>query len=163
MSWSAPTTADVLSEFTPQESAGLNNLQSASNLAAIFARAVAEVRDAIRAGGYALDADATKIPLGLHSDCIALARWRWLISIPSAKAMQTDPRKAAFDGALTKLDKISNQQWTVEPPTTTAAAGSWNSENKLVGRMHPVPRPSTQSPATGSPPPYANPSAPTDA
>jgi hypothetical protein len=164
MSWStAPSAADVRSEFTASEASALTRLQGgADNLPVILDRAIAEVRDAIRAGGYDLDADGT-LPLGLHSDCIAIARWRWLITLPdAAKPLQTEGRKAAFEAAQKKLSKISNQEWAVEPPDldNQRRYGNWNSENKIVPRTHPVPRPARQySPQDGR---YANPDGPLD-
>ncbi len=164
MSWAtAPTAADVRSEFTTAEAGALTRLQGGTDsLPVILDRAIAEVRDAIRAGGYDLDTDGS-LPLGLHSDCIAIARWRWLITLPdAAKALQTDGRKSAFEAAQKKLEKISNQEWAVEPPDldNQRRFGNWNSENKIVPRTHPVPRPARQySPQDGR---YANPDAPLD-
>jgi hypothetical protein len=166
MSWpTAPTAADVRSEFTPAESALLQRLQGdVDNLPAVVARAVAEVRDAIRSGGYDLGETGT-LPLGLHADCIAIARWRWLLSLPGAGAdLQTEVRERACKASLDKLKLIATQKYAVEPPTdpqaSTAPAGRWNSENKLVGRGHPVPRPAVQfQPQAGR---YSNPAAPED-
>ena len=164
MSWpSAPTSSDLASEFTPDEIALVTELQGGtSNLAVVVSRAIAEVRDAIRAGGYDLDAEGT-LPLGLHSDCIAIARWRYLISLPNAaKELQTDARKSAYEEAQKKLGKISNQEWAVEPPSLNDQRrfGNWNSENKVLPRTTPVPRPGTQfAPHDGQ---YANPDAPAD-
>ena len=164
MSWSvAPSVEDVRSEFTASEGSALTRLQGGTDaLPLILDRAIAEVRDAIRAGGYDLD-EAGTLPLGLHSDCIAIARWRWLITLPdAAKPFQTEGRKGAFEDAPKKLGKISNQEWAVEPPDldNSRRFGNWNSENKIVPRTHPVPRPGVQySPQDGR---YANPDAPED-
>ncbi len=164
MSWSvAPSVEDVRSEFTASEGSALTRLQGGTDaLPLILDRAIAEVRDAIRAGGYDLD-EAGTLPLGLHSDCIAIARWRWLITLPdAAKPLQTEGRKSAFESAQKKLAKISNQEWAVEPPDLNDQRryGNWNSENKIVPRTHPVPRPAQQfSPQDGR---YANPDAPLD-
>ena len=149
--WTAPSADDVLNEFTPVESAALQKMQGkTTNLAAILARVVAEVRDSIRSGGYALDTEsADTLPLGLHNDAILIARWRWLISIPSAKAFQTEARETAANKALEKLGKIASQKFAVESPTaaaTATSAGRWNSENKVLMRTHPVPRPGRQFP-----------------
>lgn len=160
--WTAPATTDVLSEFTPQEAASIRGVQSADNLAAILARAVAAVRLAIESGGYALDADATKIPPGLHSECIAIARWRLLISLPQLKAMQTEERKKAFEDAEARLALIAAQGFNPGSPgaASVPATGSWGSENKLQMRTHPVPRPGVQITPGGSD--YANPDEPAD-
>ena len=163
--WSAPTTDDVLSEFTPAEKTAVERIQGATtNLAAILARIVQKVRGAIRAGGYALDEDnATFLPPELHDACIAIVRWRWVISLP-VTTLATKPRETAADDAEKILTKIANQEYAVQPPTsgTPVRSGNWNSEQKLLGRMHPVPPPATQFPATGDPSPYANPDGPSD-
>ncbi len=164
MSWATPTADDVLSEFTQQEIDQIKKIQGAANLPGILARVVAEIRDYIRSGGYALDAtDETTIPLGLHNDAITLARWRLLIALPQAKNLQSDARKEATERAEKKLLLIADQKFSVEPPDAsagTAKIGSWNSENKIIMRTHPVPRPATQfSPQTGK---YSNPDATED-
>ena len=165
MSWSAPSSAEVLQEFTPSEVNLLTIAQAgATNSAAILSRVVAEFRDAIRAGGYGLDADITKIPLGLHTDAIDVARWRMLTALPQLKQLQTDARKAAADRAFAKLVLIADQKYSTEPPAAQPVAnpnGNWGSENKLIMRTHPVPRPGSQYPPT--PNDYANPTQPPDA
>ena len=139
--WTQPAADDVLSEFTPGEVATLQKIQGkTTNLAAILARVVAEVRDSIRSGGYALDTESSAtLPLGLHNDAIVITRWRWLISIPAAKAYQTEVREKAAEKALEKLGKIASQKFAVESPTaapTATSAGGWNSENKILMRTH---------------------------
>lgn len=164
MAWSAPTTAIVLAEFTGKEADMISAQQGTDNLSGILSRAVAEIRDAIMAGGYAVDTDATKLPAGLHTVAIDITRWRMLVAIPALKLMQTEERKSAFDAAQAKLKAIANQEWAVEPPTPVTGSvgrmGSWNSENKLIPRTHPAPRPTTQMPADADH--YGNPDAPSD-
>jgi hypothetical protein len=153
MPWSAPAEDDILSEFTPEETTILQTLQGATDrLPAILARVVAEIRDAIRSGGYALAADATLLPASLHGDAVSLARWRWLASLPALPTLQTAPRAALAAAAQGKLEQIARQQFSPEPPATPAVtpAGAWNSERKLASRLHP---------ARDN---FANPSAPTD-
>lgn len=172
MSWSSITADDVLSEFTPDEAESLRTIQGAEadpvdNLPLILARTVAEVRDYIRSGGYALDTTGTTLPLGLHSDAIAIARWRWLISMPQLKSLETDVREKAFKRALAKLDKIAGSNFAVEPPasenTTGRRGGNWSSENPLIMRTHPVPPASTQYPAQSTDYANGNVTAPTPA
>lgn len=168
MPWSTPIPDDVLSEFTPDEALSLRTIQQGpetrpvDNLPAILGRTIAEFRDCIRSGGYEADVVEDTLPLGLHSDCIAVARWRWLISMPQLKQLETDVRERAFKRALEKLDRIADAKFAVEPPTSGTAnrAGNWNSENKLVMRTHPVPKPASQFPP--NPDDYANPDAPED-
>lgn len=155
MAWAAITEADVLSEFTPDEATSLQTIQQGAsnapvdNLPLVLARTVAEVRDYIRSGGYALDTTSSStLPLGLHSDVIAIARWRWLIAMPRLKTLETDVRERAFNRALKKLDLIAQGNFAVEPPasetTTGNRAGNWNSENPLLMRTHPVPSAASQ-------------------
>ena len=162
MSWSAPSPADVLSEFTPTEKGTIAQATGADNGAAILGRVVAEIRDSIRSGGYDLDPDDATIPLGLHGAAIDLTRWRLLISVPAVKQLQTDARKEAAERAEKKLAAIAAATFAPEPPTagTTSRGGNWGSENKLVPRLHPLPRPGQQSSvdSTG----YANPAEPAD-
>jgi hypothetical protein len=169
MSWLTFTEDDVTDQFTEAEAAVIQAVQSsgASKLPGIVSKTIAQVRDDIRSGGYALDEDAATIPEGLHNDAIAIARWKLLITLPSNEDIQTKDRKAESDQALAKLKRISEGKYSVEPPTGapggsggTAAntAGNWNSENKFLGRTNPVPRP---GPTTAGR--YANDGAPTDA
>jgi hypothetical protein len=153
MPWSAPAEDEILSEFTPEETTILQALQGATDrLPGILARVVAEIRDAIRSGGYALDADVTTLPLSLHGDVIALARWRWLAALPALPTLQTEPRAALAAAAIAKLEKIATQQFSPEPPSAPliTPAGTWNSERRLPSRLEPVPES------------YANPAAPAD-
>jgi hypothetical protein len=169
--WTELTAQDVQDQFTAAERAVIEVVQgdAGDKLAGIVAKVVAQVRDDIRSGGYALDADETTIPAGLHNDAIAIARWKLLVTLPADEDIQSKERKAEQADALAKLRRISESKYSVEPPTgapggeggvTANRAGNWNSNNKIVGRAHPVPRPAGQSPA--DPNSYANPDAPAD-
>lgn len=116
MDWQTFTDADVLKEFTPAERATLNNIQGATNgLPDICTDVIAEFRQAISdAGTDVSGADDGKIPAGFKAKAAALARWRWLISIPSAKSMQTPERKEAAD----KAEELINDIATGDRPVT---------------------------------------------
>ena len=168
MAWIAPTADDVLSEFTPSELASITQLMggepldNTTKVAVILARTVSEIRGYINAGNYPLDADTTTIPPGLVSDAVAIGRWRFLISAPQLKALQTDDRKALYDDSIKKLQLIAQGKFSVEDPVAEnePGAANWNSENKLIMRTHPVPRPGVQwTPQANT---YANPNAPED-
>lgn len=172
MSWEVLTTEDILSEFTVAEASAIRQVQGSgsgsglpfANMDVIVARVIDEVRGYILAGGYDLspDEDPRKIPHTLFEDAIAIARWRILIATPSLRQLQTTERQTAFEDALKKLFLISAQQWAPEPPTadTNPRTGNWNSENKLIMRAHPIPRPGAQfTPQANT---YANPGAPED-
>jgi len=165
MSWKPFTTDDVKAQFTSDEIAAIALQQGTgsgpiSNIEGVTAAVVAEVRDYIRSGGFDLDEDEATIPSGLFNDAIAICRWRLLISLPKTPTLETDVRERAFNAAMAKLVRISNQDFAVEPPNpdTIARAGLWNSENKIVMRTHPVTRMLWPAGIT----PYANPDAPPD-
>ncbi len=157
MSWEVLTTEDVLVEFTVAEATSLRNIQGSGsgsgapfyNIDAIVVNVIDEVRGYIVAGGYVVDPiyDNT-IPTGLFNDAIAISRWRVLIAVPMLKQLQTEERKLAYEAALKKLQLIADQKFFPEPipGDTTNRGGNWNSENKLIMRTHPVPRPGLQWP-----------------
>lgn len=169
--WTELTAADVTDQFTVAEAAVIEAVRgdTGDKLPGIVTKVIAQVRDDIRSGGYALDADEATIPAGLHNDAIAIARWKLLVTLPADEDIQSKERKGEKDDALAKLKRISEGKYSVEPPTAapggeggTAAnrSGNWNSNNKIIGRAHPVPRPAGQSPA--DPNGYANPDGPAD-
>jgi hypothetical protein len=171
MPWVTPTPADILSEFTPQENVTITTLMGGdpyhndSKIAGIVARTVAEIRGYIRSGAYPLDetSDAT-LPASLVPDLISMGRWRFLISAPQLKQLQTQERYQDMLESLKKIQAIGQHQFNVEPPTPSAVSrvGNWNSENKLIMRTHPTPAPSTQFQVQQNQPAYANPDAPAD-
>ena len=156
MTWAVLTTEDVLGEFTLQEAYALRALQGSgsgsgmplANMDLIVIGVVDEVRGYISAGGYALDdtSDPRTIPLSLFEDAKAIARWRILIAVPSFPQLQTEPRRQAFEDALKKLALVAQQKFVIDPPVdpTLPTAGLWNSENKIIMRSHPIPRPGAQ-------------------
>ena len=167
MSWEILTTEDVLSEFTIAEASSIRTLQGSgsgsglpfANIDFIVVNVTDEVRGYISAGGYALDetSDPRTIPISLFEDAIAIARWRLLIATPSFRQLQTEERRLAFEAALKKLALIAAQQFVIEPPVpdVNPRTGMWNSENKILMRTHPVPRPAAQfTPQINT---YANP------
>jgi hypothetical protein len=170
MAWEVLTTEDVLSEFTMSEAASIRMLQGSGsgsgfpflNIDTIVIRVIDEVRGYIQAGEYELDTDPRTIPLSLFNDAIAVARWRLLIASPSFRQLQTEERRLAYQDALKKLGLIAQGEFAVDPPVPAVipVAGTWNAENKLLMRTHPVPVPSVQG-ATQTDD-YANPDAPED-
>jgi hypothetical protein len=164
MSWITPNTEAAFQGFSLAERTSVLALLPLDDTAGLLKRCVEIVRDAIRAGGYALGSDGT-IPSGLEQDCYAFFIWRFLISTPKNEKMQTAERKQAAMDAQDKLKQIAQQKWAVEPPVDsgTTPANRWNSENKLIPRTHPVPPPASQFPPSSIPNrPYSNPDAPED-
>jgi len=117
MSWNIITDNDVLDEITPAENAALKNIQGVTDkLPRILARAIAKFRGAILAGGMTLGDDG-KVPESIADDVVSFARWKFLTSIPQAKAMQTEERKLAYTEALKVLEKLRAGEFNVESPT----------------------------------------------
>lgn len=164
MPWRAITTAQVLAEFTPAESALLANIQGAdSALQQILSDTAAEFVGAMSAAAYSVATDGS-VPDQLRRHVIARARWGWLIAFPQLKALQTDGRKAAADAAEKMLEKIAERKaGAIEDPAGTGNSNqNWNSENRIILRTHPAPPASLQSPPQTGGAPYANPNAPAD-
>lgn len=171
MSWEIITTEDVLSEFTIAEASAIRSVMGSGsgsglpfgNIDVIVGDVIDEVRGYIIAGGYRVDpVYDNSLPPSLFVDAIAIARWRLLISAPAFKQLQTDERRQAYEDALKKLYLISQQKFDIDipDPTFIPKTGAWNTENKIIMRTHPVPRPGTQfTPQINT---YANPNPPTD-
>jgi len=169
MAWQTPTVDEVLGEFTPTELASITQLMGhapldyTTKLSLILSRVIAEIRDYIRSGDYDLDEDETTLPVALFPDAISISRWRFLVSVPDFRQLQTEERKGLYQDSITKLTAIAKGQFSVEPPVpleTVPGAVGWNSENKVLMRTHPVPRPGTQFQTQTNT--YANPNAPED-
>lgn len=103
------------------------------------------------------------IPSEFKARAVSLARWRVLITIPGyapGEARKLDYEKA--DAFFTRVaeGKIRPRAEVAEDaPAGTPPSGSWNSENKIVGRMNPTPKPGVQGGGSGR---YANDDAPSD-
>lgn len=121
MNWLALTDSDVLDEFSPAEDATLRNIQAATHkLPRICAKVAEEFRQAISDAGTDISAASEgRIPPGFIGQAAALARWRWLIAIPQAKAMQTPERKAAAEKAEELIKEIANGKRPVAAPDAT--------------------------------------------
>jgi hypothetical protein len=128
-----------------------------------IANAVARVRRAVSAANV-LDIDTTKVPMSLKGLVVRMVLFALMerIGLPLTED-QRDSRK--FDQS--DLNRLTDRKIIVEAPddpeTTPSgpSRGMWNSENKLIMRTHPVPKPRTQfDPQTDA---YANPAAPDDA
>jgi hypothetical protein len=124
--------------------------------------AVARVRRAVQAGN-ALDTVATKVPRSLKAVTVRLVLFALMerIGLP----LSEDQRKTR-ENDNSDLLRIADRKVRIEPadnPNTDEAGpinpGTWNSERKIVGRMHPVPAPAAQHAPAGG---YANPNAPED-
>ena len=128
MSWTTITSDDVLSEFTPIETAALQNIQGVTdNLDVIVTRVLKKIRSMIKGGGNQLDQTGNTIPDGLVEEAIAMARWKWITSFPALKFLASDARKTANDDAMERLQNIASQdpaRERTELPVTADATPS---------------------------------------
>lgn len=125
MSWSTITAEEVLEEFTPSEKAIIEAISgSTTGLAAILDRAVGSARGSMLAGGNRVAADGT-IPDQVRPEIIAMARWRWITSLPkSGLALATEARKDAYREALELFKEIARGEVKVELPDVAIAAAT---------------------------------------
>lgn len=128
-----------------------------------IANAVARVRRAV-ASGNPLDSDVTKVPGSLKGVTMRLAVFALMerLRFPLSDD-QRDTRKADHSDLLRIADRkvlVESPDDPMEESPVPQNLGSWNSENKILPRTHPVPRPGLQRPV--SPGKYANPDAPED-
>lgn len=127
-----------------------------------IADSVARVRLAVSAANV-LDTDTTKVPKSLKGMVVLMALFALMQRI--GLALSEDQRAARKEGN-DDLKLLAARKVRVEladdPDTATTPPnpGEWNSENKIVMRTHPVPRPGNQfTPQTNT---YANPDAAAD-
>lgn len=167
MSWVTPTPDQVFAAAS-KEYASLVAVKGQDDLADILSQSVSQFRGAINSRGYPLDADGS-VPPSLLRYVLDLTVWEFVTrGVPKNESIQTKERKDRAKDAQDKLEGILAGKVAVELPDGYVPAnprtGTWNSENKLIMRTHPVPQPSTQF-QTPTPPtqqPYANPAAPAD-
>ena len=118
MSWSAISSVDVLSEMNSSEADVIKNVQnSTTNLDTIVQRVVNATRASIRVGGGQIDQEGT-IPDQLRGEVIAIARWRWLLSLPGVEQLQSKARKEAYEDAIKRIDLAAEGKLKIELPVT---------------------------------------------
>ena len=166
--WVTLTVDDVMSGMTQRErddfaktSVGVS---VPDRVTPILADLVAEIQGTIasRADNPA-PPDETSIPSEFKARAVSIARWRILISIPGYNV--NDSRKTDYEAAEKFFTEVAQGKRRPRAETAVGAAapiatsGTWNSENKIVGRMNPTPKPGSQTSGTGR---YANDEAPED-
>jgi hypothetical protein len=129
MPWRSITTTEAEEEFTPAEKAAIDVATQGALFSSVLGRVVDFIRSACLAGSGAVG-EAPTIPDLLRMDAVAVARWRWLCSIPSLKALQSEDRKALHDDGIKRIEKVATGDLKVETPTTagTETLSSGNSE-----------------------------------
>jgi hypothetical protein len=157
--WVELTNGEVLAADSA-ERAAIAAIKKWDDLDAVTSNVVAMFRDAIASRGHTLG-DAGTIPSGFKSYAISLALWLFVSGVAKNESIHTAAREKAAERAEELLQSIREGKISVPLPDGTAAgsprSGNWNSENKLHGRTHPVPRPGVQENTD-----YANPDAPED-
>jgi hypothetical protein len=119
-----------------------------------IANAVARVRRAVSAGNT-LDVDPAKVPPSLKGLTVRMALFALHERLRVALSEdQKDTRKNDNSDLLRIADRKVRVEEPSNPDVTLAPQnrGNWNSERKVIGRMHPVPPPGRQHPGPG----YAN-------
>lgn len=166
--WVALTEDDVLSGMTAREREDFARVSVGTavpdRVAPILADLVAEIQGMIasRADNPA-PPDEFSIPSEFKARAVSLARWRILISIPGYQpgdARKMDYEKAeAFFMAVAQGKIRPRAEYVAGEAASVPTSGAWNSENKILGRMNPTPKPGAQNSGTGR---YANDDAPED-
>lgn len=166
--WVQLTVDDVLSGITMREREDFSKVSVGTTvtdrIVPILADLVAEIQ-----GMIASRADNPKppsqdvIPSEFKARAVSIARWRLLCSIPNYPIGET--RKLEYEKAEAFFSKVAEgkirprAQVEEDAAPSTPTSGTWNSENKIVGRMNPTPRPGMQGGGAGR---YANDDAPAD-
>lgn len=115
MPWKKITDAEVLEEFTPQEQTAITAIQGGDKLSGVVKRVTESWRGTILMGGNQLGASGT-LPESVREDAVSEMRWRWLISLPSLKSLQTKARETAYDDARELKKEIRQGKTKTEVP-----------------------------------------------
>lgn len=165
--WVTLTEDDVLSGMTQREREDFAKSATSSRvpdrMVPILSDLVAEIQGYIASrADNPTPPSETVIPAEFKARAVSIARWRVLITIPGytpGESRKLDYEKAETFFSLVAQGKIRPRAEVVVGATPAIPpSGSWNSENRFVGRMNPTPRPGPQG--TGR---YANDDAPSDA
>ena len=166
-SWATLTDEDVLSGMTQKERDDFAKTSVGTTVVdrilPILVNLVAEIQGMIGSrADNPLPPSEDVIPSEFKARAVSIARWRVLITIPGYNP--GDSRKLDYEKADAFFMLVA--QGKIRPRAEVAAnaapsvgpSGSWNAENKFVGRMNPTPKPGPQGVGR-----YANDQAPEDA
>lgn len=163
--WATLTEDDVLSGLTKKERDDFAKTSVDSDVPDRLVPIISQLIDEIN-GMIASRADnptppaAGQIPKGFKARAVSIARWRVLVSIPGYQPGAS--RKLDYENAEAFFLRVAEGKIrpaadrAEDAPAPTKSTGAWNSENRILGRMHPTP------PPAGSADGYANESAPAD-
>ena len=115
MSWVTLSTTDVLAAFSAPEKAAYDAAAAADNMAAIVADVAEEVRGYV--GVKASLPTGSTIPARLVSTAVAVARYRFLASLPSQRLI-TDARQREYNDALRRLQSVASGTFAIDDATT---------------------------------------------
>ena len=114
--WNTLATTDITAEILPDEVTLLNSIQGSSSiLSTILSTVTAEIQAGILVGGNQIGQPAT-VPDQIRSDAIAMVRWKWFCSLPKTD-LQSDFRRAQYDEAVKRIEKIRDGKEKVEIPS----------------------------------------------
>ena len=135
MPWNPLATADITAEILPDEVTALNTIQgSASILSTILSTVTAEIQAQILVGGNQIGPAGT-VPDQIRSDAIALVRWKWFCGMPKTD-LQSDFRRAQYDEAVKRLEKIREGAEKVEIPAQPQSVTGPSFRVEAVRRGH---------------------------
>jgi hypothetical protein len=135
MPWNTLATTDITAEILPDEVTLLNTIQGSSSvLSAILASVTAEILAGILVGGNQIGQPGT-VPDQIRSDAIALARWKWFCSLPKTD-LQSDFRRAQYDEAVKRMEKIRAGKEKVEIPAQPQSATGPSFRMEAIRRGH---------------------------
>lgn len=152
MSWRAITFANI--RLSPAEKTAIESVQGSAVLGTeVLLGVVREFVGCCQAAGTAANTDDT-IPDSARVHIENRTRWLVLTELVRLPALQTRDRKDLNTAAEEYFAGVRLGEIPVEPPTeqegTNPRTGTWNSENRLNMRTHPVPRPPAAQPTDGA-------------
>ena len=170
MPWRVLTAGNVLARFTPSQTSMLQTAQgSTSQFTNTLQETIQKWQGAIRAAypRELIPTDGQTVPDQLRQHIVADAVWEWLRDFPKLAQFKTKEREdRAKDAASAFASIVERDYGEIESPTQPTPSdtiGNWNSEGKIIGRMHPVPPAALQwTQSMPVEPIYANPDAPSD-
>lgn len=138
MTWITITSSDVASYqaggyVEAFENAALLNGQ-ANPLSEAISATVAKIRGYIKAGGYSVDSDSSKIPASLLSDALAL-----IVAMAKTRIAQdlSDAERTAQANAIQLLRDIAQGKFDIENPDNPESASATIQSNVGVSIVRP--------------------------
>ena len=114
MNWITLTTPDILAQFNDSETAAYDAAKgdtTSADLPAIITLVIDQIWHAYHEGGRLVDVAAPgTIPPGEKNRAVALARWKYLLALPTGKALQTEERRKSHDDAEVYFLKVAQRK-----------------------------------------------------